>query len=110
MSTAHMPAGAGPAAPEAQKCEGPGYHPQADANRNTTDSADSAQARHAAQLAEALRRKRVDTLTASLALKGFELRQLASGAWLVTKWNLTREVGGPGLEAVEAFAAQVGAA
>lgn len=108
MSTANMPAGAGPAATENDKARGQaGFVRDQEATGN---AADSAQARHAAQLAEALRRKRVVTLTASLALKGFELRQLASGAWLVTKWNLTKEVGGPGLEAVEAFAAQVGAA
>lgn len=55
-------------------------------------------------------RKAVDKLRAALALKGFEVRQLASGAWLVSKWNLTREVSGPGLDGLEAFAAQVGAA
>lgn len=108
MSTAHMPAEAGQATPEAQKCEGPGHHPQADANRNTTDADDSAQAAHAAQQAEALRRKRIDTLTACLALKGFELRQLAGGGWLITRWNLTKEAAD--LESVEVFAKQVGAA
>lgn len=98
---------AGPATPENDKARGQaGFVRDQEATGN---GADSAQAGHAAQLAEALRRKRVETLTACLALKGFELRQLAGGAWLITKWNLTRELGGPGLEAVEVFAAQVGA-
>lgn len=54
-------------------------------------------------------RKRLDTLRAKLCLRGFELRETPSGAWLIVKWNLTREISGPGLEGVEAFAASVGA-
>lgn len=54
-------------------------------------------------------RKRLDTLRAQLALRGFEVRQLASGAWLISRWNLTREVSGPGIDGLEAFARQVGA-
>lgn len=64
----------------------------------------------AKQADDQARRKRLDTLRAQLALKGFEVRQLASGAWLVSKWSLTREVSGPGLDGLEGFARQVGAA
>lgn len=64
----------------------------------------------AAQLTEAQQRtqeKRRETLTAQLALKGYELRLLDCGAWVIGRWNLTREL--PTLDEVETFARQVGA-
>jgi hypothetical protein len=36
--------------------------------------------------------KRDDTLVARAALQGFELRRLADGRWLISKWNLQREL------------------
>lgn len=104
MTHSHMPAGAGPAtpgndnAPVQGRVEGQG----------TADSRHCADDGAAAQLKEALRKRR-ETLAAKLARRGYELRELDSGAWLISKWNLTREISGPGLEGVEAFAGQVGA-
>ena len=70
--------------------------------QRTTDSHDCAQAHDLAQ------RKRKANLQALLALKGHELRQQRDGSFLVSRWNLTREL--RDLSAVESFARQVGAA
>lgn len=50
--------------------------------------------------------KRIATLRAALALRGFELRRLDGGGWLITRWNLSREAAH--LDAVAAFTRQVG--
>ena len=71
-------------------------------DQGKTDSGDCAQAHDMAQ------RKRQANLQASLALKGLELRQQQDGSFLVSRWNLTREL--RDLSAVESFARQVGAA
>lgn len=107
MSTAHMPAGAGPAAPEAQKCEGQRHHPLADANRNTTDRADSAQPDQPTQADEASRRKAEATLIARAALAGVELVRLADGSWVVSRWGLVRPLATDA--DVEAWLQRVGA-
>ena len=53
-------------------------------------------------------RKRLATLRAALARKGFELVPTAIGTFIVSRWNLTRELQ---TEAeIEGFARQVGAA
>lgn len=48
-------------------------------------------------------RKRLATLQAVLALRGYELREAASGGWLVVRWGLTRPLAD--LAAVEQFVA-----
>ena len=58
------------------------------------------------QAAEA-RCKRLETLRARLALRGYELRELDRGALLVARWSMSRELAS--LDAAEAFAGQVGA-
>lgn len=55
------------------------------------------------------RRRNLATLRAKLALKGFDVRQLASGCWLVSKSSLPREGGGTGTDAIEVSASQVDA-
>lgn len=52
-------------------------------------------------------RKRLDTLRARLALRGYELRDLPAGGHVVVRWLMSREL--LSLDAVEAFAGQVGA-
>lgn len=52
-------------------------------------------------------RKRLATLRARLALRGYELRDRPAGGHVVVRWLMSREL--PSLEAVEAFAGQVGA-
>ena len=80
MTHSHMPAGAGPAtpgndnAPVQGRVEGQG----------TADSRHCADDGAAAQLKEALRKRR-ETLAAKLARRGYELRELDSGAWLISK-------------------------
>lgn len=106
MTTSPMPAGAGPATPEVQTCKGPGYHPEAPANRHTTDSAHSTEAGHAAQLVEALRRKTEATLIARAALVGIQLVRLADGTWLASKFGLTKHLEDSD---VSAWLARVGA-
>lgn len=69
----------------------PATEPQADAQRD----ADT-------------RRKRIATLTARLALKGHLLEELPGGGFVAGRWGQTRPL--PDLQAVEAFARQVGAA
>ncbi|MFO1326069.1 MAG: hypothetical protein U1F56_01835 [Rubrivivax sp.] len=59
-----------------------------------------------ASVAEA-RRKRLDTLRAKLGLRDYELRQTETGALLVVRWALSREL--PDIDAAETFAHQVGA-
>lgn len=51
--------------------------------------------------------KRHATLQAQLALRGFVLRKLATGEFVVSCWQLFREL--PDLDAVERFASLVGA-
>lgn len=51
-------------------------------------------------------RKRQETLPAVAALAGFELRRLADGRWLVSRWNLSKELDD---SEVEAWLQQVGA-
>lgn len=51
--------------------------------------------------------KRLSTLRAALAIKGHAVHELRSGAFLVTWMNCTRHCGD--IEALEAFARQVGA-
>lgn len=51
--------------------------------------------------------KRFADLAARLALKGFELRRMESGALLICRWNLSRELSG--IETAGDFARQVGA-
>jgi prophage regulatory protein len=53
------------------------------------------------------RRKRFSTIAAALALKGYSLHQTTAGTFIVTKWNLARDLSNIG--AVQAFAAAVGA-
>ncbi len=67
--------------------------------QSKTDRRDSA--------TDAGERKRRNTLVAHLALRGYELRELASGELLVTRWGLQRFCAT--LEAAEDFARQVGA-
>ena len=90
----------------APKCSGPGGQTEAAAEQGKGDAAEYADADHASQLAEALRKRR-ETLAAKLALRGYELQQTADGAWLITRWNMARHA--TDLDAVEAFARQVGA-
>ena len=51
--------------------------------------------------------KRRATLTAQMAMAGFELRQAPDGAFVASRWNLAKAL--PDLDAVAAFAKQVGA-
>ena len=51
--------------------------------------------------------KRRATLAATLALRGFELRQQADGTWRIARWNLERPAAS--LDEVERIARQVGA-
>lgn len=53
-------------------------------------------------------RQRVATLRALLGLRGYELRDAASGGWLVARWGLTRPLAD--IAAVEEFVAMVGGA
>lgn len=59
---------------------------------------------------EAIDHKRLANLKALFALKGFAVHDVSTGGWFVSRWNLTRFCPGPGLEDLESFAAQVGAA
>ena len=52
--------------------------------------------------------KRHATLQAQLALRGFVLRKLATGEFIVTRWGLCRELAD--IDAVARFTALVGAA
>lgn len=52
--------------------------------------------------------KRLATVTAQLALKGYQTYPVTMGGFFVAKWNLTKFC--PALEDLEAFASQVGAA
>ncbi|MFT3816041.1 MAG: hypothetical protein QM750_00175 [Rubrivivax sp.] len=84
MTTSSMPAGAGPAAPEPQKCEGPGHHPEANADHETQrrEYAGSAGADQA--------RKAEATLIARAALAGVELVRLADGTWIASRWGVVK--------------------
>lgn len=48
------------------------------------------------------------TLTAQLAIKGFQVHPVTTGGFFVAKWNLTKFC--PAIEDLQAFAEQVGAA
>ncbi|MDZ4397975.1 hypothetical protein [Hydrogenophaga sp.] len=61
-----------------------------------------------AALAQAVDQKRLATLKAQLALKGFQVHDVTTGGWFVSRWNLTKFC--PALADLEAFASQVGAA
>lgn len=61
----------------------------------------------ATRVAAEAEHKRLATLRAGLALKGYELHDTAD-AFIVRRWGLTRLLNG--LESVEQFARQVGAA
>lgn len=52
--------------------------------------------------------KQCATLTAQLALKGFQVHPVTTGGYFVAKWNLTKFC--PALADLQAFAEQVGAA
>ena len=52
-------------------------------------------------------RKRRAKLAAGLALRGYELRELAGGGWLIVRWNLSRPANT--LDDAEDFARSVGA-
>lgn len=48
------------------------------------------------------------TLTAQLALKGFQVHPVTTGGFFVAKWNMAKFC--PALDDLQAFAKQVGAA
>ena len=52
-------------------------------------------------------RKRFANLQAELARRGYELRRADTGALLIVRWGLVREL--HGMDAAENFARQVGA-
>ncbi|MES2842472.1 MAG: hypothetical protein V4794_19510 [Pseudomonadota bacterium] len=52
--------------------------------------------------------KRIATVKAQLAIKGFAVHDVSTGGYFVAKWNLTKFC--PALADLESFAAQVGAA
>lgn len=66
--------------------------------QNQTDTAIVA---HAAVL-----RKALATLTAKLALRGYELHQMADSSLLISRWNLSRPLAD--LDAARKFAERVG--
>lgn len=71
-------------------------------------AAELQQALEAAHDAAEAKRKRLATLTAQLALRGFELHVTAEGTHIVRRWaGLTRTF--DSLDDVQQFAAQVGA-
>jgi hypothetical protein len=51
--------------------------------------------------------KRLATVTAQLALKGFQVYPVATGGYFVARWDRTKFCAA--IEDLEAFAAQVGA-
>lgn len=51
--------------------------------------------------------KRLATLKAQMALRGFQVHDTVTGGWLVARWNLSRYC--PTLNDLAAFAKQVGA-
>ena len=51
--------------------------------------------------------KTLDTLTAAFALRGHAVHELADGSFLVAKWGMVRAC--PSLDALQAFARQIGA-
>lgn len=53
-------------------------------------------------------RKALETAVARFAMRGYELRQLADGSLLVSRWNLSQPLGG--LDAAEGFLRQIGGA
>lgn len=61
-----------------------------------------------ATLTDALEKKRLVTLKAQMALRGFQVHDTATDGWLVARWNLSRYC--KTLDDLEDFARQVGAA
>lgn len=57
-----------------------------------------------AAIAQALDLKRLATLKAELALKGFSVHEVSTGGYFVARWNLTKFC--PAQADLEAFAAQ----
>lgn len=51
--------------------------------------------------------KALATVTAQLALKGFQVHQVTTGGFFVSRWNMAKFC--PALADLEAFAEQVGA-
>lgn len=51
--------------------------------------------------------KREATVTAQLALKGFQVHPVATGGYFIARWNLTKFCAA--IEDLETFARQVGA-
>lgn len=60
------------------------------------------------EVAAASYEKRLATLKAQLAMRGFSTHEVSTGGFYVSRWNLTRFC--PDLGELESFAAQVGAA
>ena len=58
-----------------------------------------------AAIAAAIDHKRIATLKAQLALKGFAVHDVSTGCYFVARWNLTKFC--PALADLEAFAAQM---
>ena len=52
--------------------------------------------------------KRLATIKAHMALRGFQVHDTVTGGWLVARWNLSRYCAT--LDDLQAFAEQVGAA
>lgn len=60
-----------------------------------------------ATITDALEQKRLATLKAQLALRGFQVHDVSTGGYFVSRWNLTKYC--PAIDDLEAFARQVGA-
>ncbi len=60
-----------------------------------------------APTADGCNMKRIASLKAGFALRGFGVRECAAGGYFVHRWNLTKFC--PALSDLESFAAQVGA-
>ncbi len=97
MTTSHSPARAGHRTPECDDATGLGSSGGArDQDRGHRDCASAVNLR-----------KRLATLQAELARRGYELKRTDSGALLIARWGLSREL--RDVAAVEDFARQVGA-
>lgn len=87
----------------AHKCEGPGYHPEAHAEHQTTDTRDCASQPDDVQAADKLK----STTFAQAAMVGLAVYELSDGTYLATRWGLiTRPL--PDLAAVRALVRQMG--
>lgn len=60
-----------------------------------------------ATITDALEQKRLATLKAQFALRGFQVHDVSTGGYFVARWNLTKFC--PAIVDLEAFARQVGA-